>query len=256
MKVGLALSGGGIRGISHLGVIKALEELGYEIKGISGASAGAIVGAFYAAGVSPDEILELIKSRPFYRLMKPAFSGKGLISMDWLEGEIEKYLPVETFEQLRLPIKIVATDLSAGKSRYFHSGPIVKPMMASCCIPILFYPVKVNGREFVDGGILDNLPVKTLKKEHKKIIGVSCNPINRHFEATNMKSVTERTFLLAINGNVKTSAKRCTHFIEPPELFRYNVMEVSKAEEIFRIGYEYTLRTLENVKELTSVQTN
>jgi len=253
MKIGVALSGGGVRGISHLGVLKALGELGYEITGLSGASAGAIVAAFFAAGVSPDEILKIIKSRPFVRLMKPAFRGKGLISMDWLEEEIGKYLPIQTFEELSIPVTIVATDLSAGKSKYFCKGSILKPIMASACIPILFYPVQVNGRDYVDGGILDNLPVKVLKKSHKKIVGVSCNPINRHFEATNLKSVSERTFLLAINGNVKQSAKKCTLFIEPPELNTYNVMEVSKAEEIFTIGYDYTMRNVEPVNQLKAV---
>ena len=121
MKVGIVLSGGGARGISHLGVLKALEELGVRFDYISGTSVGALIGAFYSQGYSPDEILGIITTSRFYRSVRPAWRWTGLLSLESLRDVLLKYIPHNEFESLRIPLVVAATDISHGKATYFSS---------------------------------------------------------------------------------------------------------------------------------------
>ena len=239
MKIGLALSGGGARGIAHLGVIKALEEHGVRFDYISGTSAGAIVGAMYAYGYTPDEIINIITKTGFLTSLRPAWAKSGLLNMESLAGVFEKYLPKNSFESLNIPLTIAATEVSKGKPLYFSEGELFKPMFASACIPILFEPIRFKAHVLIDGGILDNLPVKPLTEQCDFIIGCHSNPIDDNFKVTHFKAMMERSLLMAINGNTQLSRKLCDVFIEPEGLRAYSSMELGKAREMFDIGYAY-----------------
>src|SRR5689334_15465932 len=117
MKIGLVLSGGGVRGIGHLGVLKLLEECGVRPDFISGSSAGALVGALFAKGYGAEEILEMAKNARLFGL--PRVGRPGLFRMNGFEEAILKYIPENTFESLRIPLYIAATDIVNGKSIYF-----------------------------------------------------------------------------------------------------------------------------------------
>ena len=134
MKIGLALSGGGARGIAHLGVLKALEELNLTPAVISGCSAGGVIAALYAAGNPPETILEMLKSRRFVSYFRPAFR-QGFIKMEKLEQLYLTYFPENTFESLGIPVILNATDLNRGRTVYFSKGELIRPLMASCSIP-------------------------------------------------------------------------------------------------------------------------
>ncbi len=243
MKIGLVLSGGGARGIAHLGVLKALQEKNIEIAAISGCSAGAIAGAMFAAGYSPDHIFEIVVSTNTLRALRPAWSRVGLLNMKKAEEAYLKYIPHNSFEHLKIPLTINATNLYAGECVYFSSGELLKPVLASCCIPGLFEPIIMHNQTLLDGGILNNMPIEPLKGKYDFIIGSHCNPFGMNQMPKSMASMVQKSLFLAINNNSKTRLALCDWVIEPPLLKNFDPQDIRKAHEIFKVGYEYTKAT-------------
>jgi len=242
VKIGLVLSGGGARGIAHLGVMQALEELDIKISIISGASAGAIAGAFYADGYKPKEIFDLIVKTNLFKMVQPAINWRGLLRIEKSEALFNRYLKAKTFDELQLSLTVVATNVKKGKSKFFYSGELVKPILASSCLPVIFNPVEINRKLYIDGGIINNLPVEPLIGHCDRVIGVHTNPIDAKVKPANMKAVFERTMMMTINYNVYARQDKCDVFLEPKQLSGYNVFDFKKAAEIFDIGYQYTIK--------------
>lgn len=240
MKVGLVLSGGGARGVCHLGVIKALEEFGVKIDFISGTSAGSVVGCLYSYGYPPDEILRIIQSTRFFKSLKIAWTWTGLLSFDGLRDVLLKYIPENTFDCLKIPVTLAVTEIKKGRIEYLSQGELMTPIQASCSVPAVFKPVQYLGGVYVDGGILDNLPVKAIHDKCDFIVGSHCNFITSEFDIKNFRSVIERSLLMAINANTMVSKTLCDVLIEPPEVGKFSGFDLSKAPEIFDIGYQYT----------------
>ena len=130
----------------------------------------------FAAGYSPDHIFEIVVSSNTLKAMRPAWSRSGLVRMQKVEEVYLKYIPHNTFEHLKIPLTVNATDLYAGETVYFSSGELLKPVMASCSIPGLFEPIVHNGVTLIDGGILNNMPIEPLLGKYDYIIGSHCNP--------------------------------------------------------------------------------
>lgn len=237
-RIGIAFSGGGVRGISHLGVLKAMDEAGLKPTAISGSSAGAIAGVMYAKGYAPDEVLEIIIQTNFFRFIRPSVSWKGILKMDQLTPLYEKYLEVDDFSALPIPMTMAATDLHLGQTVYFSSGEIIRPLMASSCIPGMFEPILLDGRYYIDGGVLNNMPVEPLQDNCDVIIGVNCNHLPIKQNIRHIKSLIERTVIMSMNYNVYSRRGMCDYFVEPTGLARFGVLEIKKAKEIFDIGYQ------------------
>lgn len=250
MRLGLSLSGGGARGISHAGVLKAFEEAGIEVAMVTGASSGAMVGAFYCYGYSPDEIVDIIKSVRLFRYARPAMSRMGLLKMEATENIYKRFFPENDFAALKIPLVISTTNLRYGKTSYFSSGPLIPAIMASTAVPVIFNPVKIEGEYYVDGGILNNLPVEPLIGYVDKIVGVNCNPLSENFEVGNMRSVLERSLLMAINVNSYSKKPVCDLFLEAPGLKNFRAVDFSRAAQLFEIGYEYGKTVTDQVKAL------
>lgn len=250
--LGLALSGGGARGIAHLGVLAALEELELPVARLSGVSSGAIAGVFYAAGFSPREILKLLLATNVARLTRPAFSRFGLLYLDAVEQLLARHLgSITTFADLRLPLTLVATDLIAGESVYFNSGPLLPPLLASSAVPIVYRAVEYQGRQLVDGGLLNNLPVEPLLGQAGlRVVGVHCNPINHEARIPTFRRLIERTLHLAINANTAARKAQCDLLLEPPELRHYRPLSYRRGPELFEIGYRYTLSKAAELRAL------
>jgi len=240
MKIGITLSGGGARGIAHIGVLKALEEMGVEIAVISGTSAGSIVGALYAHGYRPEEILSIIQKVSVFRSVRPAWTWIGLLSLEGLREVLLKYIPENNFAALKVPLTIAATDIKKGETVYFSSGELIPCIVASCCVPAVFAPVSFDGKLMIDGGVLDNLPAKAIRQKCDLLIGSHCNPIGSDFDAKNLRTIIERSLLMAVNGNTQKSREFCDVFVEPPELHKYSGFGLGKAQEIFDVGYQFT----------------
>ncbi|WP_420318531.1 patatin-like phospholipase family protein [Ekhidna sp.] len=238
-EIGIALGGGGARGFAHLGILQALEEKGIKPDAIAGVSAGAIAGAFIAAGHSPKEAFDFIKDYKFTAISEFNIPKTGLLSSSKMKSRLLKKISTEKLEDLEIPLVICVSNMLDGKPEYLTEGPLADIVQASASIPVLFSPVKLNGKLYSDGGIFDNVPVKPLKKACKKVIGVSISPIQKVEELTSLIQVSTRMFQLAVNPSNAELEKQCDLFIEPPALCDYDIMDTKHAQEIFDIGYDY-----------------
>lgn len=240
MKIGITLSGGGARGIAHIGVLKALEEMGVKISVISATSAGSIVGSLYAYGIKPDQIFEKVRQLSLFKSVRPAWTWIGLLAMDGLKELITKNIPENDFSALKIPLTIAATEIRKGQVQYFSSGELSTVVEASCSIPAVFSPVHIANDLFVDGGLLDNLPARVIRDQCDFLIGSHCNEISPEFDPKNMKVVIERSLLIAIWANTQHSMDLCDATIRPPNMDRFTVFDIGKAQEIFDYGYQFT----------------
>lgn len=253
MTIGITLSGGGARGISHLGVLKALEDFGVRLDYISGTSTGALIGALYSYGLRPEKILDVIINTRFFSTLRPAWTWTGLVNMDGLRELIMKLIPEDNFDALKIPLTITATNLTKGKAEYFTAGPLIPAVLASCCVPVLFNPMQVNGEVYVDGGVTDNLPSKSIRGKCSLLIGSHCNYISSEFDVKNFRSVIERSLLMAISGNTTVSKELCDILIEPPGLANISVFDVKNAALLFDVGYEFVINNYTKM-DFTSIK--
>jgi NTE family protein len=237
MNIGLVLSGGGARGISHIGVLKFLEEKKIKIGFISGVSSGSIVGAFLASGYSADSIIKILKGVNLFTIMRLSFSSSGFLNSEKIQNLYEKYLP-KTFEELIIPLWISATDVCKGKTVFFQNGDLYKPILASSCLPMIFAPIKIENSYLVDGGMVNNLPVEPLIDKCHRIIGVHVNPTDDHFKSLTMTKITQRCIELAVRCNVESRRNYCDLYIEPQKLKSYSMYALSKIDDLVEIGYE------------------
>lgn len=240
--LGIALGGGGARGFAHLGVLQALNEKGIKPDVISGVSAGAIAGAFIASGHSPKEAFDIIKEYRFTGISELNIPKTGLLSSAKMKSRMLKKIPIEKLEDLETPLIICVSNMLEGKPEYLTEGPLADIIQASASIPVLFSPVEINGKLYSDGGIFDNVPIKVLKKNCNKVIGVSISPIQEIKELTSLIQVTTRMFQLAVNPGTKELENLCDVFIEPPELVNYDIMDTKHAQQIFDIGYDHVMK--------------
>ncbi len=247
--IGLVLSGGGVRGFAHIGALKAFNEAGIYPDIISGVSAGAIAGALYADGHSPEEIMKMFSETKFFKYLKIVLQKKGLLKMDGLLKIISQNLKAKTFEELTIPLIVAATDLNNGKCVYFKSGELLKHVMASGTVPVLFPPLKMDDKIFVDGGVMNNFPVEPLENKCNFLIGIHVNPHGYMEEFGNIISIAERSFHLSFSTHLGKKTRKCDIFIEPHELIKYKLMDITKIVEIYRLGYKETKRILAENKE-------
>ena len=162
--IGVALGGGFARGLAHIGVLKVLEQEKIPINFIAGTSVGALIGAVYASGVCPkemEEIAALIRFRDFARW---TVSRLGFASNDRMTGMLQRCLKVKSFEELRVPLAVIATDFLSGEPVVFRSGELIGPVRASCAYPGMFLPVSLNGRMLVDGMLAYSVPTTPLRQ--------------------------------------------------------------------------------------------
>lgn len=176
-KIGYALSGGFIKGFAHLGVMQALLEHDIKPEIISGVSAGALAGVFYADGNEPHRVLDFFSKHKFMDLTSFAVSTAGLFKLNDFMDFLSSNIKAKRLEELKLPLIITATDLDHGKCVQFRKGKIPELVAASCCMPVMFAPVNVNGVNYVDGGVFKNLPVSTIRKECEKVVAINVSPI-------------------------------------------------------------------------------
>lgn len=240
-KTGIALSGGGVRGFAHLGVLKALNEKGIFPEMISGVSAGAIAGVFYASGREPEEIFNILSEKGLFRYSKIHLPKDGLLRLDGLKKELMNELMIDDLRELKIPFYAAVANLNEGRIEYFNEGPPEEIITASASIPILFSPIRINNSLYADGGLFNNLPVDPLVGQCKKIIGVNISPVHRIEKMTNMIQLAVRIFHLHVNSTIKEARALCDLYIEPPGLEKFDMLRVSHAREIYELGYKYTM---------------
>lgn len=245
MKTGIVLSGGGVRGIAHLGVLSALKKTGIQIAHISGTSAGSIAGAFYAAGVDPEETFELFMKTKLIKYIRPAFGALGLIDIEKTGEIFKKYLPAH-LEDLKIPLTICTTNFSESKIAYFTKGPLIRAIHASSCIPGVFKPIVIHRQLYVDGGVLNNFPIEPLLDDCDYIIGSTCNHLRPISHLKSITSVMQRAAIMSINHDMEMKSETCQMLIEPPALGEINTFDTKKAETIYWLGYEAALKIIKS----------
>lgn len=247
-KLGLALSGGGARGFAHAGAIKAIEDSGLKPEIISGTSAGAIAAVLYADGYTPEEIIHLFVNKPlkeFGQLHVPTVS---VFDMEGFRKFLKKHLRKTQFEDLGIPVRIVAANLDEGKVKVFDKGNIIEPLMASCAIPIVFPPMVIDGIHYVDGGIFKNFPVSIIREDCEKVIGVNVSPmVSRKYNQTIMQ-IAERAYHYMSRTNTFLDRNLCDLLIEIEDLVSFKTFDLKSANKIFKIGYEYGQKALNGNK--------
>lgn len=247
-KTGLVLSGGGTRGFAHLGVLKALKEHNIKPDIIAGVSAGSIVGALYADGEDADKALKALTSKRLFGFLEFMIPRSGLVKMTGFQKTLRKNLNSSTFEELKIPLVIFAVNINKATLVRFDQGDLVSAITASSSIPVIFPPVEIKGDYYLDGGVLNNFPVDLIRDECETIIGVNVNPIGEFSKIHSLKAIAERAYHISMRNQEAQKEKLCDIYIEPENIDQFGLLDISKASEIFEMGYEKALLELEQAK--------
>jgi len=249
--LGLALSGGGAKGFAHLGVIKALEEKGFYPDIISGTSAGAFAGVLYADGNDPEEILTFFGKKAFKDFAEITLPQTGIFKANRFKEFLKKHLKARTFEELKIPMKIVATDIVEGVSVVFDKGPLIPAVLASCAYPIVFTPVEIENVHYVDGGLFKNFPVSPIRTECKTVVGVNVAPLTRQKYKNSLLYIAERSFHYISVSNSLIDRKLCDILIETDLLSKYAMFTLEHTRDIFDLGYKVAMEEFDKKKNHT-----
>ncbi len=246
-QIGYALSGGFIKGFAHLGVMQALLEHDIKPDIISGVSAGALAGVFYADGNEPHKVLDYFTGHKFQDLTKLVIPKKGLFELSEFVDFLRTNLKAQKLEELQVPLIITATDLDHGRMVHFHRGSIAERVAASCCMPVLFAPVNIEGSHYVDGGLMMNLPVSSIRRICDKVVAVNVSPIMAEDYKMNIVNIALRSFHFMFRANTFPEREKADLLIEPYNLYGYSNTELEKAEEIFEQGYKTASEIIDNL---------
>ncbi|MFD2552424.1 patatin-like phospholipase family protein [Bizionia sediminis] len=248
MTIGLALSGGGMRGVAHVGAIKALEEHHIYPTHIAGASAGAIVGSLYAYGYSCEEMLTFFKTVQLLDYKKYALNKPGFLDAEKYANFFTAKFPEDNFSALKKKLFITATNLTDGKLEVFSSGQLIKPVLASSAFPGLFAPISIGDKLYIDGGVLNNFPVELVKNDCQKTIGIYLNLFESvsNAELKHFYNVVERAIHLRIARSDEKKFTDCDILIAPKKLSRYGIFNQKSVDAIYEIGYKQMKKALKN----------
>ncbi len=243
-QIGLTLSGGGAKGAAHCGAIQAMEEYGLVPEVISGTSVGSLVGAFYAGGMKPIDLVNLFSTKDFKNLFNLSVPKAGLFDQKPLIELMNEKLPVKNFEELKIAFLAVACNLDKGSVTVFNKGELAPRIMASCSIPVFFYPMKINGTYYVDGGVLENFPVNRIRKKCRTVIGINVLPLHSSDYKHNMLSIAMRSFTFMLKANASLDAKMCDILVNV-NTSDYSQFDLSNIQVLFELGYNETVAALE-----------
>ncbi|MGL4364784.1 MAG: patatin-like phospholipase family protein [Bacteroidales bacterium] len=245
--IGIVLSGGAARGFAHLGVLQALEDNGIIATHIAGASMGAVLGAVYAAGVSPLNIYNFARKQNYAKLYQPSLKKGSLFKPKLLEKLLYKMIPHNDFDSLQKKLYIVITNLNTAEFEIHNKGNLFDKVVASASIPFFFEPKIIDSFTYVDGGILNNLPIEPLKNHCKHIIGVSVNSTAMlpQSKLKGRQAVMRTMTMIAVNTEIENRA-HCHHFIEVTDAGEFSLLSFNKIDKLYTIGYDAALRYIED----------
>jgi len=286
-KVGLVLSGGGAKGLAHIGTLKVIEDSGVKIDYIAGTSMGAVVGALFASGYSADELLVLFKQANFEELIRDDFQRKNKSSFERKDSDkhavtlpfnsfkltipsaiskgqnvynfyaklLDHVKEVNDFSKLPIPFLCVATDAETGKQVVLDKGYLPDAITASGAIPTLFEPVNLNGKLLVDGGVSNNYPIdELLAKNVDVVIGVDVQDSLRDKEKLNSASdIMLQLSNFSTQSQMPEKIDKTTVYIKP-NITNYSIVSFNQGEEIYTSGYEAAKSSKELLVEIARKQ--
>jgi NTE family protein len=249
--LGLALGGGFARGFAHLGVLKVLQQRKIRVSHVAGSSVGSILGAAYASGAPLERIIEACRTLRFRDIARWRVSRLGLANNQRLGALIERVLGSRQFEDLQIPLAVIATDLSSGEPVVFTQGNLVDAIRASCAFPGLFEPVEIGTRCLADGGLV--APVPTLAARRlgaRTVIGVSVGLHDGHRGApTNIFQVVSRAVGAAQKHQLELWERHADLVLRPDVQF-LAWDDFARADEAIEAGAAAALRALPRIEGL------
>lgn len=258
INVALVLGGGGAKAFAHLGVLEVLEENNIKIDLIVGTSAGSGIGALYADSKDIKLVKEKIMNLNKWEVLDVSivngmrgFVGLfGVVSGDKMQHFFYNHLKAQDFKDLKIPLVVVAADIDTGEAVVLDSGSLPPAIVASSAIPPIFSPLKLYGKNLVDGGAIYPVPVAIAKKYNPKIIiSVNiCSPVDRE-KPFNMIDVTYRSFWIGYYELCKMQSEQA-HINIHPDTMGYGVFEDGNGEEVYLRGRKAALLMLPAIKKL------
>ncbi len=252
-KIGIALSGGAARGFAHLGVLKVLAEHDIPIDYIAGTSAGSIVGAGVACGLSIEESIAIGKKMSWFRMTGFSYSAKGILSNASMGDFLIKNFPYKNIEDLPIPFAAVACDLETGKEVVFkEKGDLATAIRASCAIPGVFAPVESDGKLLIDGGVVALVPTKAVKNLGADIvIAVDVNACGASYWGT--PSTFLGVFFQSAMMLLRTAGK-AQHYradaVIIPDIAHLRPDEIGKMSEFIEAGEKAAREKIDEIKKL------
>ena len=244
--IGLTLSGGGMRGVAHIGVLRALDEFGLKPQVISGSSAGAIIGAFYAAGYSPLQMQEIVIRTTFFSRSSFRLGTTGIFNTVFLQRLFKESFPDDNFNILKIPLYVAATEVTHGRTEYFSDGKLFQALLASASIPYIFPPIRIGDKVYMDGGILNNFPIEPIYKKCDLLIGSHVNSlVYDDMQKISARKVFDRVVHLAIGKSVYSKAHACDLFFDPPGMTQFSLFDKKGVPQMLDITYKNAVRILE-----------
>jgi len=253
IKIGIVLSGGGARSIAHLGVLQALEDLGIRPGAIAGASAGAVLGALYAAGHTPRKILDAVQQSVATGLLNKISPGFGLFTISGLTRFFNDTKLHRNFEDLAIPLWVSATNLRSSAPVIFSSGPLHRALIGSCAVPGITMPVNFRHMYLADGGLLDNLPAHAIRPHCQMLIGSNVNGFQTPpSPKASRLDLMDKCFHLVIAGQVAASAALCDYCVMP-DLHQFSMFELKHPGQLFRAGYRAIIAQEKLLRDLMKI---
>jgi NTE family protein len=250
IRIGLALGGGFARGIAHVGVLKVLEQHNIPIHCITGVSAGSIVAAAYASGATPDEIARTGCSMRFSDVGRWNLGRLGLVGSSRMNRFLERLLKTYRFEEMRIPLGVLATDLATGKSVPFSgAGGVFEPVRASCSYPGLFQPVRRHGQLLVDGAMSMEIPAelgRQLGATH--VISVHLPAGGPGAQPTNLFQVVHRCFQI-MQSNSEHNWRSESDLVIAPDVGGVTWDAFGRGTELIEAGEAAALAALPKIQE-------
>lgn len=246
-KIGLALGGGAVLGAAHVGMLKAFEEAGMEARYIAGTSIGAFVGAFYAFGMPLDELEEVASTLKWNDISRISFSRHGLMSNEKLGKFIREQLGDKMLEDSPVPLAMVATDITSGEKVVLKEGPVDVAVMASTCVPGVFKAVEVGDRLLVDGGVVENVPINTVREMGAGyVIGVDLNAEHTYERPRHALDVLLNSFHFLLKTTTEHQTEKADLLIQP-DLSEFNRSDIKQIPDLMKKGYKDTKDALEGI---------
>lgn len=237
-KVGLALGGGAVLGAAHIGVIRALEEMDIKISYVTGTSIGAFVGALYAFGNTSKDIEEIALKLSWMDISGLALFQSGLLSNAKLGDLLGESLGEKKIEDAEIPLAVIATDITNGDKIVLDKGPVAQAVMASTCIPGVFGPVKFDDKLLVDGGIVENIPIDTVKNTGADyVIAVDLNAIKTYNKPDSILDVIINSFHFTLKAAAKFQTENADLLITP-DLSKFNMVSTDQIKDLIEQGYK------------------
>ncbi|MCM1440782.1 MAG: patatin-like phospholipase family protein [Roseburia sp.] len=243
-RTGLVLSGGGARGFAHAGAIRALNECGIYPDIIAGVSAGSVAAVLYAAGIRPERMVELFESSHFSDFCEFGMPKDGFFNLNRFRKFLRANIEFANLEDLPIKTLVGATDLDNGRKVMFETGPLAERVAASCSIPIVFKPVRIDGIRYVDGGVLHNLPAWSIRHRCKYLIGINCSPLINRSVGNSLIDIAMRSYELMAKTNVIGDMELCDIVIRNEEIARYKVFNLRQIQKVYESGYNDTMTFL------------